>query len=71
METLRENNNVIYEEFVNNGNFVVGRARNPFSAMGPDQRQEQLSKDVKGNAHRLTRPHYIHGIGGSKYMTDS
>ena len=57
METVCENNNVIYEEFVNNGNFVVHRTRNPFFVMGLDQRHEQLSKDVKGNVHRLTRPH--------------
>ena len=37
METLRKNNNVIYEEFVNNGNFVNHITRNPFSAMGLDQ----------------------------------
>ena len=37
METLRKNNNVIYEEFVNNGNFVDHITRNPFSAMGLDQ----------------------------------
>ena len=30
METLRENSNVICEEFVNNGNFVIHRTRNPF-----------------------------------------
>ena len=67
METLRENNNVIYEEFVNNGNFVVvHRTRNLFSAMVLDQRHEQLNKGVKGNVHRLTRPHYIHYIGGSE-----
>ena len=56
-----------YEEFVNNGNFVVvHRTRNLFSAMVLDQRHEQLNKDVKGNVHRLTRPHYIHYIGGSE-----
>ena len=33
METLRKNNNVIYEEFVNNSNFVAHTTRNPFSAM--------------------------------------
>ena len=71
METLRENNNVIFEEFVNNGNFGVDRARNPFSAMGLDQRQEKLNEDVKGNADRRTRPHYIHYIGASKHMSDS
>ena len=47
METLCENSNVIYEEFINNGNFVVHRTRNPFSTMGLDQRHEQLNKDVK------------------------
>ena len=30
------------------GNFTVKRTRNPFSALGLDQRQEQLNKAVKG-----------------------
>ena len=58
METLRENSNVICEEFVNNGNFVIHRTRNPLSDMRIDQRHEQLNKDVKSNVQRLTRPHY-------------
>ena len=49
-----------FEEFVSNGDFVDHRTRNPFSAMGLDQWQKQLNEDVKGNVHRLTRPHYIH-----------
>ena len=56
METLCENNNVIFEEFINNYNFVIHRTRNPFSAMGPDQQHKQFNKDVKGNVHRLNRP---------------
>ena len=58
METLRENSNVICKEFVNNGNFVIHRTRNPLSDMRIDQRHEQLNKDVKSNVQRLTRPHY-------------
>ena len=40
---------LVFEEFKNQGNFVISRTRNVFSAMGLDQRHEQLNKDVKGD----------------------
>ena len=49
MEVLDETDPEVLTEFLINGNFVVSRTRNPFSAMGIDQRHEQLNKDVKGD----------------------
>ena len=49
MQMLQTTNPDIYEEFKVNGNFTVKRTKNPGSAMGLDQRHEQLNKDVKGN----------------------
>ena len=71
MKTLRENNNVIYEEFVNNGNFVVHRTRNPFSAM-------DLTSDTK-NSIKMLKVIFTDSLDlitsitkeAQKYMTDS
>ena len=49
MEMSDKTDPMIYEEFISNGNFLVSRTRNSFSAMGIDQRNEQLTKDVKGD----------------------
>ena len=71
MKTLRENNNVIYEEFVNNGNFVVHRTRNPFSAM-------DLTSDTKKSI-KMLKVIFTDSLDlitsitkeAQKYMTDS
>ena len=49
MEILHETNPTVFEEFKHQGNFLISRARNVFSAMGLDQQHEQLNKDVKGD----------------------
>ena len=49
MEMLDKTDPTIYEAFMTNGSFVVCRTKNSFSAMGIDQRHEQLNKDVKGD----------------------
>ena len=49
MEMLDKTDPIIYEEFMTNGSFVVSRPKNTFSAMGIEQRHEQLNKDVKGD----------------------
>ena len=46
MGMLSATNPDVFNEFCN-GNFAVKGTRNPFSAMGLDQRHEQLNKDVK------------------------
>ena len=42
------NNNYVYQEFEDSGNFVVARTLNRFSLTGMDQRHEQLNADIKG-----------------------
>ena len=46
MEMLSATNQDVFNEFCN-ASFTVKRTRNPFFAMGLDQRHEQLNKDVK------------------------
>ena len=48
MQMLQVTNPDIYYQFEHNGNFTVKRTKNRGSAMGLDQRHEQLNKDVKG-----------------------
>ena len=47
MDMLSTTNRDVFNEFCN-GNFTVKLTRNPFSAMGLDQHQDQLNKDIKG-----------------------
>ena len=60
MENLHKTNPSVYEELKNNGNFVISRTKNPFSAMGIDHRHEQLNKDIKD----------IKGSGGMVGLTE-
>ena len=48
MERLHHTNVDIFDEFKENGNFVVARTQNKFSSMGIDHRHEQLNADIKG-----------------------
>ena len=43
----------VYQAFSEFGCFVASRTKNPFSAMGLDQRHEQHNKDVKGDGGLL------------------
>ena len=49
MEVLHETKPLVFEKFKHQGNSMISRARNAFSAMGLDQQHEQKNKDVKGD----------------------
>ena len=48
MNMLPNTNPDVNDAFINEGNFVISRTPNAFSAMGIDQCHEQLNKLVKG-----------------------
>ena len=53
MNMLPYTNPDVDDAFINEGNFVISRTPNAFSAMGIDPCQEQLNKLVKGEGVEL------------------